>query len=101
MPMPKSLTKVKWAELKEVLLHVSVKARSLIWRDAMEFVEQVISGHNNLAPTVDASTMKYSVECGLCRELIGVDEDYVFHALSAKYVHYDCHHRSSGNIEGS
>jgi hypothetical protein len=100
MPMPKSLTKVKWAELKEILLHVPVRARSAAWRDSMEFVEQILAGQNNLAPSVDASTMKYSVECPLCHELIGVTEDYVFHALSAKYVHYDCHHKSSGNIEG-
>jgi hypothetical protein len=101
MAMPQSLTKVKWAELKEILLHVPVRARSAVWRNSMEFVEQVMAGHNSLAPVADARTMKYSVECPLCKELIGLDEDYVFHALTAKYVHYDCHHKSTGNIEGA
>jgi hypothetical protein len=101
MAMPQSLTKVKWAELKEILLHVPVKARSAAWRESMDFVEKVLAGRNNLAPAADARTMKYSVECDICHELIGLDEDFVFHALSAKYVHYDCHHRSSGNLEGT
>jgi hypothetical protein len=67
----------------------------------MDFVEKILAGRNNLVPAADARTMKYSVDCGICKELIGLDEDYVFHALSAKYVHYDCHHRSSGSIEGA
>lgn len=101
MAMPDSLSKVKWADLKEVLLHVPTRARSGAWRESMEFVEQILAGRNNLAPVADARTMKYSVVCELCKELIGIDEDYVFHALSAKYVHYDCHHKSTGNIEGA
>jgi hypothetical protein len=101
MAMPQSLTKVKWAELKEILLHVPVKARSAAWRESMDFVEKVLAGRNNLAPVADARTMKYSVECDICKDLIGLEEDFVFHALSAKYVHYDCHHRSSGNLEGT
>jgi hypothetical protein len=95
------LTKVKWAELKAILLHVPTKARSAAWRDSMEFVEQILAGRNNLAPTTDARTMRYSVDCNLCGELIKIDEDYVFHSLTAKYVHYDCHHKSTGNIEGA
>lgn len=96
--MAQSLSKVKWAELKEVLLHVPIKARSAAWREGMEFIEQVLAGKNNLTPVVDARTMKFSVECELCKELIGINEDYVFHALTAKYVHYDCHHKSTGPI---
>jgi hypothetical protein len=101
MAMPQGLTKVKWAELKEILLHVPIKARSAAWRESMEFVDQILAGKNNITPNCDARTMRYSVECGICRELIKLDEDYVFHALTASYVHYDCHHRSSGNIEGA
>lgn len=98
--MAQGLTKVKWGELKEVLLHVPIRARSAAWREAMEFVDYVLAGKNNLTPPSDARTMRYSVACGICGELIKLDEDFVFHALSAKYVHYDCHHRSTGNIEG-
>jgi hypothetical protein len=101
MAMPQSPTKVKWAELKEVLLHVPIRARSAAWRESMEFVDQILAGRNNIAPTVDAKTMAYSVECRHCNEIIKIDEDYVFHAISGKYEHYDCHHKSSGNIEGN
>lgn len=96
--MPQSLSKVKWGELKEVLLHVPIRARTAAWRVSMDFVEQVLAGLNNLAPTVNVQTMRYSVPCSICGELIKIDEDYVFHALTAAYVHYDCHHRSTGAI---
>ena len=98
MTMAQGLSKVKWGELKEILLHVPIRARTAAWRESMEFVDAVLAGRNNLAPTSDLRTMKYSVPCDICSVLIGIDEDYVFHALSAKYVHYDCHHKSTGNI---
>lgn len=96
--MAQGLTKVKWGELKEVLLHVPIRARSAAWREAMEFVDHVLAGKNNITPNCDARTMRYSVACDNCGELIKIDEDFVFHALTAKYVHYDCHHRSTGPI---
>jgi hypothetical protein len=96
--MPKGLTKGKWADLKEVLLHVPIKARNLAWKDAMDLVEHILRGRNNLAPNLDMKELKFSVECNICKELIAVDEDYVRHALTGTYVHYDCHHRSTGNI---
>lgn len=98
MSMARSLTKLKWAELKEVLLHVPIKARTAVWRESMDFVDKILAGRNNLSPTVDLKTMQYSVACDLCKEIIRVEDDYVFHALTAKFVHYDCHHKSTGNI---
>lgn len=97
--MSQSLTKLKWGELKEVLLHVPIRARTAVWRASMDFVEAVLNGRNNLAPTVDLKTMRFSVECELCGDLIKIDEDYVYHGIRAKYVHYDCHHRSSKPID--
>lgn len=96
--MARSMTKVQWGELKEVLLHVPTRARTAAWRESMAFVEKVLSGLNNLALNVDVQTMRYSVPCASCGELLAIDEDYVFHALTASYVHYDCHHRSTKPI---
>lgn len=93
--MRKALTKGQWANLKEVLLHVPIKTRNLAWKDAMDLVEHILEGRNNLAPEVDVKRGCFAVECNLCRDLIGIDEDFVRHALTGTYVHYDCHHRST------
>lgn len=96
--MPKAMTKEQWANLKEVLLHVPIKTRNLAWKEAMDLVEQVLAGRNNISPDVDLKHARFAVECALCHEAIGFDEDYVRHALTGTYVHYDCHHRSTERI---
>lgn len=96
--MPKGMTKNQWADLKEVLLHVPIRARNIAWKEAMENVEKILAGRNNLSPDIDLKNTRFAVECKLCRDLIGVDEDFVRHALTGTYSHYDCHHRSSGPI---
>ena len=96
--MPKALTKEKWANLKEVLLQVPIKLRNLAWKEAMDLVETILAGRNNLSPDVDAKTGRFAVACDICGDTISVEEDYVRHALTAKYVHYDCHHRSTAPI---
>lgn len=98
--MAKALTKEKWANLKEVLLHVPIRVRNVAWKDAMSVVEQILEGRNNLTPDIDPKTGRFAIECGLCHEQIDVDEDFVRHALTATYVHYDCHHKSTGSIGG-
>jgi len=96
--MGKALTKEKWANLKEVLLHVPAKARNLAWKEAVDFVETVLAGRNNLALDVDLKSGCFAVACALCNEAIGVDEDYVRKGITAQTVHYDCHHKSSGPL---
>lgn len=94
----RAMTRERWASLKEVLLHVPIKARNVAWKEAMNLVEDILSNRNNLAPELDERSGCFAVECALCRQQIGVDEDFVRHAITGTYVHYDCHHRSTGPI---
>jgi hypothetical protein len=93
--MAKALTRGKWTDLKEVLLHVPIKVRNLAWKEAMSLVDQVLAGRNNLSPDVDLESGRFAVECVLCRQTIDVDEDFVRKGISSTYRHHDCFMRSS------
>lgn len=97
--MPKALTRSQWANLKEVLLHVEIKTRNLAWKEAMDLVEQILAGRNNLAPEIDLKNDCFAVECGLCHKPIGIEEDFVRKGTTAAYIHYDCHHRSTKGLK--
>lgn len=92
--MPKAMTKDKWASLKEALLHVPIKNRNLAWKQAMDLVDHILSGRNNIAFDVDTELGRFAVSCNICHEPIGLDEDYVRKALTSVVVHYDCHMKS-------
>jgi hypothetical protein len=85
---------MEWRELEEVLLSVPVPARTPAWQRLVNFVEDVVKGKNNLAIELDPGESRYSVRCELCGKRIGILEDYVFKALSATFLHWDCNFTS-------
>lgn len=93
--MPKALTKEKWASLKEILLQIPIRLRNLSWKEAMDLVDVILAGRNNLCPDIDPKTGRFAVSCALCSNVISVEDDFVRHGLTSTYVHYDCHHRST------
>jgi hypothetical protein len=92
--MPKAMTKDKWESLKKALLHVPIKNRNLVWKEAVDMIDHVLSSQNNIAPEVDAEFGRFAVSCELCHQPIGLDEDYVRKAITSSVVHYDCHMKS-------
>jgi len=89
-----SPTKVKWASMKEALLKVPARHRDIAWKEGLEIIEAVLAGRNNLTPDVDIDTMRFSVACEICGNLIMIGEDYVYKGATSKTVHYDCHHKA-------
>jgi hypothetical protein len=91
----KGMTKGQWTNLKEVLLHLPIKTRNLAWKDAMDLVEKVLAGQSDIAPGVDIDALRFSVECDICHEMIGFEEDFVRKGLTGVWIHYDCHMRTA------
>ena len=96
--MAKVLTKAQWEDLKKALLSIPTRKRNINWKDAINFIDDILVGRNNVTPDIDVSKGVFAVECVICRKPIAVDEDYVRHAITSTYQHYDCHHKTTASL---
>jgi hypothetical protein len=92
------LTRVEWKELQAALLSVPARHRTKVWKKAYQFIERVIAGKNALAVPVEQDSIHYVPECQICHKAISILDDFVFHAASATYRHYDCFYSSTSGL---
>ena len=88
-----NLVKAEWEEVLKGLLSVGIKQRTGAHSKALEFVEGILARTNDLAPALTPDCTHYAAACDLCRRSIHVVDDYVFKALTGRYIHWDCLYR--------
>ena len=97
--MANSLTRTKWTALRDTLLRVPTRSRNIGWKEALDLVEHILAGRNNLTPDLNLESGRFAVECETCHKAIEVMDDFVRHAISNKFVHYDCHHKTTTSLK--
>jgi len=88
-----NLVKAEWEQILKGLLSVPLKQRTGVHTKAVEFVEGVLARTNELAPSLTPDCVRFGVACELCGQSIHVLDDYVYKAITARYLHYDCSYR--------
>lgn len=88
--MGKKVTRVEWSDVKNALLLVPPRARTEAWVKTHALVEHILSQKSDIAKDYDPNTLRFSVDCDLCKKSISVLDDYVAFQ-DGKTHHYDCH----------
>jgi hypothetical protein len=88
-----NLVKAEWEEVLKGLLSVGLKQRTGAHSKALGFVEAILARTNDLAPALAPDCTHYAVACDLCHRQIHVIDDYVYKAITGRYLHYDCAYR--------
>lgn len=87
--MGKKLTRTDWSDVKAALQLVPTRARTEAWSKLNALTELVLSQKSDIAREYNPETLRFSIDCKLCKKTISVLDSYVAHA-NGDTLHYDC-----------
>lgn len=87
--MGKKLTRLDWRDVKASLLLVPPRARTEAWGKLMSLSELVLAQTSDIAREYNPETLRFSVDCDLCKKTISLQDNYVAYA-DGRTRHYDC-----------
>lgn len=88
--MGKKMTRVDWKDIKSWLMLVPPRARTEAWGKLMSLAELVLAQTSDIAREYSPETLRFSVNCDLCKRSISIQDNYVAYA-DGRTRHYDCH----------
>ena len=87
--MGKKLTRANWTDVGDALRLVPLKARNESWVKTAMLVDHILSSKSDIAREYDPETLKFSVDCDLCKKSVLVTDNHVTF-FDGKIRHYDC-----------